>query len=111
MSWVGVFTDELLELKRSGAEFEQAWEIAAGHHPPRLRELGGGGGAAVSLFELEARDSTLAWFKGACWDAWTGAPAAHGGRSRLHLLPGLMGAVGFDDSRSARRTGSYRAAS
>jgi hypothetical protein len=110
VGWVGVFTDELLALKRAGWEFESAWENAAGRYPPRLRELGGRE-AASSLFELERGDSMLAWFKAACRDAWFNAPAVGGGRSRLHLLPGLVSALGVrDESESARKVEMRRAA-
>jgi hypothetical protein len=110
VSWVTVFTDELLALKRDGASFEQAWELAAGKYPPKLRDLGGRE-AASSLFELERGDSMLAWFKAACRDAWFNAPAVGGGRSRLHLLPGLVSALGVrDESESARKVGLRRAA-
>jgi hypothetical protein len=110
VSWVAVFTDELLALKRAGWTFDAAWKQAAKDHPPRLRELGGRE-AAASLFELQRGDSTLAWFKGACRDAWFNAPAVGGGRSRLHLLPGLVSALGVrDESESARKVGLRRAA-
>jgi hypothetical protein len=110
VSWTADFTDALLVLKRAGWGFEQAWEEAAAGYPPRLRELGGRE-AAASLFELERGDSMLAWFKGACRDAWFNAPAVGGGRSRLHLLPGLVSALGVrDESSSARKAGLGRAA-
>jgi hypothetical protein len=103
VGWVGVFTDEMLALKRAGWTFDAAWKQAAKDHPPRLRELGGRE-AASSLFELERGDSMLAWFEAACRDAWFNAPAVGGGRSRLHLLPGLVTALGVrDESSSARK--------
>jgi hypothetical protein len=110
VSWTADFTDALLVLKRAGWGFEQAWEDAAGRYPPKLRELGGAS-VASSLFELERGDSTLGWFKGACRDAWVNAPAPDGSRSRLHLLPGLVSALGVrDESESARKVGMRRAA-
>jgi hypothetical protein len=107
--WSRDFTDELLALKRAGTTFDHAWKIAAGKHPPAPQELGGGG-FATSLLELERGDSAVAWFKQACREAWENAPARSGGPSRLHLLPGLVGAIGSrDESRPARRIGSRAA--
>jgi hypothetical protein len=101
--WSRDFTDTLLALKRGGRTFEQAYKAARQRHGV---DAGVIGGVPKRLTDPDPE----AWWRDVCREAWENAPARSGGPSRLHLLPGLMGAIGYrDESRPARRIGSRAA--
>ena len=103
MSWAGVFTDELLALKRRGLEFDTAWELALGVWPAQEREIGGV--AFPRTLDDEARNAeALAWFRVACREAW------HGQRRALAHLPGLIDGLNDVDSSTPARRPLERAA-
>ena len=102
MSWASAFTDELLALKHRGFEFDNAYEMAATLWPISPRELGG---FPQRLTDPNPED----WWREVCRSAWTDAPASDGRRSRLYLLPGLVGMIGGSDESSAARRVSRRA--
>jgi hypothetical protein len=87
MSWVAEVTDFLVEQKREGVLFEEAWEAALFAFPPRMRELGYRFSGTLIADQEEQRG--LAWLRGVMEAAYVDAPrpaVLGGGPSRLRGL-------------------------
>lgn len=105
--WVSEVTDFLVEQKRDGAEFGDAWTAATFAYPPRLHELGV---RAVRESLLDQQSAVaLEWFRGVCQAAYCDAPAADGSPSRLRGLSAALESVPSDERLVARVPGHGRA--
>jgi hypothetical protein len=79
MTWAQEFTERLLTMKRHGHAFERAWEITLRYLPPCPRRDFGirGPWFPEGTFEaVRAEREHLAWFRGACRQAWDEEPAS-----------------------------------
>jgi hypothetical protein len=93
--WTSRVVDDLLQMKRAGVAFDQAWMTATRIHKPSARQLAQDGG---TLFDEagDANEPFAEFFYRACRDAW------HGEKPELAALPRLMDGMG-DFSTDARK--------
>ena len=103
-SWPALVVDAMLEFKRAGFEFEEAWSMALARWPARGRDTGPRSPAlfdGMTTWQIRHADTLVGFFKRACDDAW------HGRKPALqHFHPSLL--MEPDDSSPAamRRSGA-----